>query len=332
MKIRFKLIFPIFITSLLFSFRLAAQDGVNDLIKGSTADATKLVGAYLNPAFKGLGVGLNSGWSSAAKTAGFLRFDVRVTTAYAEVPKNEQTFDVLDLKLETLTPADPNKTITPTLFGGDEIGVVLQQKDGTAKQITLPNGLDINYVPAGQLQFTLGVMDNMDISLRYLQTPNFDEFGRFKMVGAGAKVEILPLLLGKAGKMLPFEISLGGGFTQLNYEKSLDVNNGAYNDQQLAIIINGYNIEAIVSKKLSILTPFASVGYQNSNHKANILGTYEINGSITKDPIRINESTLNNLKATAGFQLKLLAFKFYAAYSLSSYNYLNVGIGLGTSK
>lgn len=54
-----------------------AQSDVSGLIKSSPADATKLAQAYLKPLFKGLGVGLNSGWNNTAHSKNLLRFDLR---------------------------------------------------------------------------------------------------------------------------------------------------------------------------------------------------------------------------------------------------------------
>ena len=76
----------VLVTAFLLPVQVMAQDEVNDLIKGSPADATKLINAYLGPAFKGFGLGLNSGWATSARTAGALRFDLRVSVAAASSP------------------------------------------------------------------------------------------------------------------------------------------------------------------------------------------------------------------------------------------------------
>ena len=311
---------------------LLAQDEADGLIKGSAADATKLLSAYFNPVFKGVGVGLNSGWATSAKTAGFLRFDVRVSGALAYAPETDKSFDVLALDLQTLRPTNLTNTISPTVIGSNKSGVEMVNQFGPQKPFNLPNATSLQVIPSPQVQATFGVLDNVDISLRYLFFPFLENYGRFNILGAGAKVEILPLILGKTGKMLPVEIAIAGGYSQLKYKKSLDLNNGTYNDQVLDATIDGYSAEAIVSKKITFFTPFASVGYHKSAHQLNALGTYELGGSTVKDPVRISESTVSNIKATAGFQLKFVFFKLYAAYSVSDYNYMNIGVGFGTSK
>lgn len=310
-----------------------AQDEINDLIKGSSADATKLVNAYLSPAFKGFGLGVNSAWATSAKTAGALRFDFRVTATFASSPTNDRSFNVNALNLQTLKPTNPANVVTPTITGANKVGVQMQEKTGSVPgTFNLPKGIGINYIPSPQVQLTFGLPQNIDISLRYAPPLDFKENGKLSLFGVGAKVEILPLILGKAGKILPVDVAIAGGYTKLNYELPLDVNNGTYTDQKLDASFGGYSAEAIVSKKLLFFTPFASVGYNTAQHKINALGTYEFNGVVEKDPIKIDEKSISGMKATVGFQLKLAIVKFYTSYTLAEYNYVNFGIGIGTGK
>ena len=83
--------------------RLLAQEDIGNLFKAGPEDATKLVNAYINPLFKGLGVGLNSGWTNTAKAKKPLRFDLRFTATAAFVPVSYTHLDVYkrqDLKIK----------------------------------------------------------------------------------------------------------------------------------------------------------------------------------------------------------------------------------------
>jgi len=327
----------VLLSAFLLPLNLMAQDEVGDLIKGTPSDATKLINAYANPAFKGFGLGLNSGWANSAKSIGVFRFDLRITVTAAMSPKKDQTFDVNTLELQTLKPTNPANTISPTVTGEDKEGVEMISTTASSPQpFKLPKGLGFNYVPSPQVQLTVGLPKNIDVSLRYSPTIDLDENGKFSLFGIGAKVEILPLILGKTGKLLPFDLAVAGGYTKLKYDIPLDVNNGQYSDQVLKTEFGGFSAEAIISKKLSIFTPFASLGYNTAQHKINALGTYDF-GSLPsdkgiKDPIKIDEKSINAIKATAGLQLKLAILKLYASYTLSDYNYVNAGIGLGIGK
>src|SRR5882757_7664160 len=78
-----------------------AQGGFSALIKSGPADATKLVNAYGEPLFKGIGVGLNSGWYSSAKAKKLLGFDLRISASATFVPTSDKTFDVSKIGLSS---------------------------------------------------------------------------------------------------------------------------------------------------------------------------------------------------------------------------------------
>lgn len=334
MEIKFRALRNTVLLSAFFMpLSLMAQDEVGDLIKGTPADATKLINAYANPAFKGFGLGLNSGWANSAKSIGAFRFDLRITATLAMSPTKDQTFNVNSLGLQTLKPTNASNTISPTVTGPEREGVEMI-RDGSTTPFKLPKGIGYNYIPSPQVQLTVGLPKNIDVSLRYAPTIDMDENGKFSLFGIGAKVEILPLILGKTGKMLPFDLAIAGGYTKLKYEIPVDVNNGQYKDQSVQTEFGGFSAEAIISKKLAIFTPFASLGYNTAQHKINAVGTYDFSdgkGGV-KNPISIDEKSINAMKATAGFQLKLAVLKLYASYTLSEYSYVNAGIGLGIGK
>jgi hypothetical protein len=320
-----------------------AQDEVGDLFKGSPDDASKLAGAYLNPLFKGLGLGLNSGWHTSAKTKGLLRFDVRITGTLAFVPKEDQSYDVRNLNLQTISPVNPTITTGPTAFGKDQEGARMRANGAPVGfgEFNLPEGTGIHFVPSPQVQLTVGLPKNIDISLRAVPSISLgDDAGKISLFGVGAKVELLPLIMGKKEKLLPFDLALGLGFTRLNYNLPLDVNGDPQNNQELDIKINGFSAEAIISKQLLFFTPFASVGYNTASTNLRALGTYQFdtptltnpNAKTTyTDPFNI-KNDLNGLRASLGFQLKLGFFKLYAAYTQAEYGYINGGIGFGIGK
>jgi len=324
---------------------LLAQEDVGDLFKASPADATKLVDAYINPLFKGLGVGLNSGWNTSAKAKNFLRFDLRITATAAFVPTADRTYNASNLGLQNIRPAAGQTGIGPTAFGDDKEGSVMDilvNGAPSGKTFRLPQGTGINFVPSPQVQLTVGLIKNIDVSLRLVpQIKLGDDAGKINMYGVGAKVEVLPLLMGKKDKLIPFDLAVAMAITRLNYTLPLDINNGKYANQELAIKINGFSTEAIISKKLLFFTPFASVGYQTSTSNLNANGTYDFdsptlanpnNTQTFNNPIAIKNSDINGLRASLGFQLNLAFFRIYGSYTSAQYDYVNAGIGFGFGK
>jgi len=325
---------------LIVSFQVAnAQQNVGDLFKSGPADATKLVNAYFDPLYKGLGVGLSDGWTNTAKSKGFLKFEVRVSASAALVPQSARTYDVNTLGLSNIKPAVGASSIGPTAFGNDQDGGRMQiyTSNGipTTTFFNLPQGVGFHVVPSAQIQATVGLPKNIDISVRAMPKVKLsDDLGSLSMIGVGAKIELLPLLLGKSDKLIPVDIALAGGFTQYKYTLALNINNTTNSDQKIDAKFNGVNFDAIVSKKILFFTPFASIGYQTSTTNLKALGTYSFdtgNGTSVSytDPVSVKQRDIDGLRASLGFQLKFGFFKLYGSYTAAKYNLFNAGIGLG---
>lgn len=328
-----------FILTLCLNKLSHAQTHVEDLFKANPSDAGKLIGAYLSPLQKGLGTGLNSGWTHTAKTKGFLRFELRISVAGAQVPTGDRTFDVRGLNLSNIRPVNPAFTTGPTAFGDDREGAEMEVYSGTTSitRFNLPQGLGFNIVPTPQIQATVGVHKNVDLMVRYVPSIKIsDDEGKVDMFGAGAKVEALPLIMGDASDKVPVDVAASFGFSKVNFTLPIDVSQGKYQNQRIESTFNGYHFEAIVSKKLAFFTPFVSLGYQTSDSKLDALGTYEFyNGNppaitVSNDPIKLKQADFSGLRTSVGFQLKLAFFKLYGSYTSFGYNTINAGISFGT--
>ena len=331
-----------------------AQDEVGGLIKSTPEDAMKLAQAYLNPLFKGFGIGLNSGWNNTGRAKNTARFELRVGFTGAFVPDADKTFDVTQLGLSSnIRPVNPSQTLSPTVGGSSSNGVRMgiynqNYQNGTTPLETfdLPEGADLPFIPAPQLQATVGLPKGIDVTLRAMPNVDLGDAGTIGMIGGGVKVDLLPLLLNKtADRLIPVDLGLAVGYTQFTYKLPLDVPppSGAAQDpdQEIDAKFSGFNAEAILSKNLIFFSPFVSVGYNTAESDARLRGRYEFTSGATPagptytsvtDPIRIKNNEINGLRANVGFQLKLAVFRVYASYSLAEYNAFNAGIGLGLGK
>lgn len=332
--------------SFLFPLQLFAQRDVEGLFKSGPEDATKLVNAYMNPLFKGLGIGLNSGWNNTAKSLGFLRFDLRITGTMAFVPTADRSYDVNTLGLQNIRPATAGGPSTgPTAFGSDQQGANMRlYNNGTPTNETfrLPQGSGLNFVPSPQIQLTVGLPRNIDVSLRYVPKIKLgSDAGKLGMFGAGAKAELFPLILGKRENLIPFNLAVALGFTRLNYSLPLHVNTTEANsNQKVEVKVNGFSSELILSKKLLAFTPFASVGYNSANSTLKALGSYQFDTPTLLDPNRTTtfndpisiKNDLDGFRASLGFQLDLAFFRLYGSYTAAKYQYVNAGIGFGFGK
>ena len=335
-----KVLFALFL--LVTAQKASAQQDVGSLFVSGPADATKLINAYFDPLYKGLGLGLTDGWTNTAKSKGFLKFDVRVSGSAAFVPQSGRSYDVNSLGLSNIKPAPGASSIGPTAFGDDQEGGKMQVYTSsgvpTGKFFNLPQGLGFHMVPAIQFQATLGLPKNIDVTLRAMPKIKLgSDLGSLSMIGFGAKIELLPLIMGKTDKFVPVDIAISGGFTQYKYALNLNIDNAANSDQHIDAKFNGVNFDAIISKKILFFTPFASVGYQTSNTNLKALGTYKFATSATTsatyvDPISVKQTDIDGVRGSLGFQLKFGFFKFYTSYTQAKYSMVNAGLGFGIGK
>ena len=214
----------------------------------------------------------------------------------------------------------------------------------------MPEG-KTSVIPAPQLQLTVGILQNTDVTLRAIPKIKLgDDIGSVSMIGFGIKHDIMQDFAGGAGKLIPFNLAIALGYTRLNMDIPLDVQPEAgsvpapgsqsadFSNQHIDGHFNAFQIQAIISKKITAFTPFFALGYNTSKTKASTIGNYPINtGEIAgqnyyetfTNPINIKQTSINGLSADLGFQLELSYFRFYASYSAAEYQSVNAGIGFG---
>src|SRR5436190_10835918 len=79
-----------------------AQGDIDQLIKGSLADANFLVKGYVTPAFNTLGSGLNQGWYNTAKSHKTLGFDLTIMASGVFIPTSDLAYGVDNSQLKNL--------------------------------------------------------------------------------------------------------------------------------------------------------------------------------------------------------------------------------------
>jgi hypothetical protein len=345
------------ITSL--SFESYAQDGVSALVKSGPADAQKLAQAYLNPLFKGIGFGMNSGWYNSAKAKNLGKFDIRFQGSGAIVPLSDQSFDVSKIGLSNKTRVN-GSPITPTAFGDNTTGSLIELFSDDNKKVgefNMPNGTGLKFVPSPQIQATVGIIKNTDISIRYSpEIGKNSDMGSIQVLGFGVKHEITKLLLpGKSEKIIPVDIAVAFGYNQIKYKYQFkttaqidDSNSGQNLNQRVEGTFSGYTFDAILSKKLTIFTPFISVGYNTAKTDIGLLGRYIVRTAVPTltsplpnspdkfttftDPVKFDQKDITGIRSSLGFSLHLAFFRLYAAYSIGEYSAITGGIGFGIGK
>ena len=104
---------------LLLSLGLLAQETgqTGNLIKGGIADGNKLVDAYTKPLNKAVIFSLGQMSYTGFAREGDRRFSVGLQTVYLMAPRNERTYNINDLHLETLEAENPDNARAATILG-----------------------------------------------------------------------------------------------------------------------------------------------------------------------------------------------------------------------
>ncbi len=319
----------------LTSISAMAQSDIDQLIKGSLADANFLVKGYVTPAFNTLGNGLNQGWYNTAKPHKTLGFDLTVTTSGVFIPNSDLSYRVDNSQLKNLanTPYPTTKAIdAPTIFGSDT-APVYQALDNNGAPI--PNqtvtsapgtnlGKDVGLIPVPMVQLGVGLPKGTDLKLRFFPDTKLGNNGHANMFGFAIMHDVKQYIPGV--KSLPFDLSALFGYTSLKMSYDLDPTTNP--SQKAEFGTSATTVQGLISKKFSVLTLYGGVGYNFVSSNLNVKGTFNLgsgNGSVT-DPVGISNSQ-SGPRITGGFRLKFAIFTLHADYTLQKYSAVTAGFG-----
>lgn len=329
-----RLIFPF---CLAFSLSVYAQGDFEDILKGSLKDANYLAEGYMGPLMRGFGAGFNHGWYNTAQNHKTLGFDLTFTGTMMYFPADDDLYTVdnnqlNEIKLvsydgQTISPTGSGKV--PTVFGPEKSPTYEFVADGSTFQG--PEGTDLkdaikiaDALPVPMYQLGLGLPKNFDLKIRFAPTVTMTDF-KFNLIGFGVMHDIKQYIPGI--KVLPFDLALFAGYTMIKAEQKIDASVGQ--NQRAEIKFGSGTFQALISKKISVLTFYGGLGYDFSSSNLDMLGTYDLDDDGTAeatDPVMLDFST-SGFRATAGMRLKLAIFTFHGDYTLGQYNALNVGFG-----
>jgi hypothetical protein len=352
-RLKALLVFAMIISSASF-----AQLGNVDFLKSGGADGGKIIQAYLSPYVNAFGAGLSGGWYNTAKPHKFGGFDITTSFNVGIVPTSAQSFDIGKLGLTTLNGSGSS----PTVAGANTNGPTLTSKTlvlgNPVASFTLPKGTNWRYIPAPALQIGLGLPLGTEVKVRYLPKINIDK-GNVSLWGVGLIHSIMQYIPGH--KLSPFDVSVFGGYTQLEANLKLPMDpdpsvtmatgytwpTNAFADQNLKLKVAAYNISAIASVNLKVITFYCGLGYNKTSTEIKITGNYPMPAAdpvapATATGIRYNSTSLlkgsdikipsfkndPNLRANIGFRLKLAVITIHADYTRAMYNVVSAGLGL----
>ncbi len=321
-----------------YSFQAMAQSNINEILAAGLDDAEKFTTDYLSPASEGIMYSISNGWYNTADAKPLAGFEISIIGNMAGFKNKDdkKAFELNTADYENLQFVDgsSSKLVSSSLGDIEGVRVFIEDENGLLREeFDLPTGLaseNINFVPSGFIQASVGLIKGTELKARFLPKINTDEFA-MSMYGIGIQHEFTKHL--PADKILPIAISGVIGYTHL--DASYDFTNTsiiAGQDQKLEVDINTWVFQAVVSTKLPIINFYGGLGYLTGKSTTDVLGTYTVQSGPFQetyvDPFSINKDT-SGVTANVGTKLKLGFFRLHADYTLAAFNTFSFGVNFG---
>jgi hypothetical protein len=151
------------------------QGDLDDLLKGSQADANYLAQGYLEPVLNAIGSGLNQGWYNTAANHKKFGFDLTISVSSIQFPSDNRLYHVDNAQLQSIRLVTPSDGNVPTLIGPDAPPTYEYLSGGVPTGSTFqgPPGVDLeNELPLGGLPLpmvNLGIGIPWKIPLRSVE-------------------------------------------------------------------------------------------------------------------------------------------------------------------
>lgn len=322
-----------------FSLQANAQISFGPSIAGSQNDINYLASGYLSPFSDAMAFGLTQGWYNTAKVKRTGRFEIGFTPSLTLVPSEFQTFTIDPNQLEELQLVDPSDNISPTVFGDDSPGPLLEYVDPGLQSLTnarfnMPEGLGFSFAPKMAINAGVGLPFDFELTGRYLPTSGipFLDGSEISMWGLGLKHNLMRYVPG--GKLIPIDLAVFAAYSQLSLGQ--DIEPSANNDKRIDLTADAFVTRLLVSKKLLFITVYAGIGYNYLNSGFKVSGTYDyINPfELTNpeqsivDPVDLSSTAASGLAGNLGIRVKFLLFGYVSAdYTFGTFNAANLSLG-----
>jgi len=317
------------------SLRAQSETEIGEFLKAGPEDAGKLMNAYLSPMITGASYGFNGGWFTTAKAHKTLGFDLGVSVNGVFIPSSDNHFRPADLGLKTTTLVSPTSGEAPTVVGPTDATTYAATYGGQTGTFSGPPGLDFkdNFKISGALaptvQLGIGIVKNTDLKIRWMPEVTAGDT-KVKYIGFGVLHDIKQHIPGI--KHLPFDLSALVGYTNLKGTTSVAgyvASGDATKPQELHYSMNAWLIQALISKKVAMVTFYGGLGYNAVKTTADVKGSYQFVPATPaiNDPVAMSFKN-NSFRATAGMRLNLGPIYLSADYTLQKYSTVSVGLGV----
>ncbi|MEO9481451.1 MAG: DUF6588 family protein [Maribacter dokdonensis] len=319
-----------------------AQADFNNVLAAGVEDAERFTTDYMAPLSESVVYSMSTGWYNTADAKPLGGFEISIIGNITGFKDKE------DKKTFILDPSDyENLDFVENPGVAREVSTALGDISGTQVYVEgevlgvtvretfeLPSGLageNIDFVPSGYLQASVGVIKGTEIKARFLPKMEYED-ASIGLFGLGIQHDFTKLL--PADKILPVAISAVIGYTNINGD--YDLSNARLiegENQRIEAEISSWAFGAVVSTKLPIINFYGGVNYITGKSVTDVLGTYRVNSGpfeseTYEDPFSIVKK-VNGVTGTLGTKLKLGFFRLNAEYNLGEFNTATVGINFG---
>lgn len=335
------------------STSLFSQFDNTDFLRAGVVDGSIIAQEYIRPWANAFGAGVNGSWYNTAKPHKFGGFDLTLGANFGFVPSSATTFDVSKIGLTEFTGSGMAPTVAgpakdgPTLTG-PAIGGIAPVAFRT------PAGADWKTMPVPTITAGIGLPLGSEVRIRYIPKISVSG-GNISSWGLGLLHSIMQYIPGD--KVLPFDISLFGGFTRLlgnvpiellpdpskpqNYSAAYP--SGSFDNQNFGITVDAWNVSAIGSINLPVISFYGGLGYSSTRTIIEMTGNYPLptintaisitdyvyeDAGVLKDFPTMDIKNFSGVRTNIGLRLKFAAFTIHADYTWSQYSVLSTGLGI----
>lgn len=323
---------------MLYSGISFAQSNINDLLAAGLNDAERFTNAYMAPVAEGALYSLSGSWLNTATAKPLGGFEISIVGSMAPFKNKDdkKAFVLNTAEYENLRFEDGSTSRMVATALGDIEGVTVVVDDGNgifSESFELPSGLaseDINFIPAGFIQGSVGLIKGTEVKARLLPKFKNDEV-ELSLYGFGILHDFTSHL--PAERLFPVSISGFIGYTHLSGMYDFTSTNFIDGEnQRIDARFNSWTFQAVASTKLPVINFYGSLGYMSGKSETDLLGTYTVTSGPFQttyvDPFTVTKKA-SGATATVGTKLKLGFFRLHADYTLAEFNLLTVGVHFG---
>jgi hypothetical protein len=322
-----------------------------DFLKAGVDDGSAIAKAYITPWANAFGAGVNGNWYNTAKPHKFGGFDITFGASVGYVPESDNTFDVSKIGLKTFTGTG----MAPTISGPDNSGPTLTGPTVSGiPPVTFktPPGTNWRYMPVPSLQVGIGLPLGSEIKIRYIPKVPIGN-GDISSWGVGLLHSLMQYLPGD--KLLPFDVSVFGGYTKLTGNAGIDLQPGtpqfysskypptSWDNQNVNIVVDAWNASLIGSVNLPVISFYGGLGYTKTSTVINMTGNFPLptanpslsltsqvyeDAGVIKDFPEIAIKNFSGMRANVGFRLKFAVVTVHFDYTRAQYNVYSTGLGI----